>query len=488
MGRRLLCLLAVWGSAWAQVPAKFTAAEERGRQIYLTGESATGAAIQAEISGGAVAGSMMPCGTCHGRDGKGTSEGGVTPSSIRWNDLARPYEVTSASGRKHAAYDERLFARALTVGLDPAGNRLDQAMPRFRIGTQDANDLVAWLKRIGENTAEGISGDGIVVGALLPLDAGSNGEAMRAALAAYFEQVNRAGGIYGRRIDFRAVGLTGDRARRLEEARAFVESARPFTLVASYVSGFEREFAATLRQRELPLVGAFTPWPVQEDPPNPEVFYLDGGLRGQAEALARFAVARFADGPKRMAIAAGTEEIYRQAALAAEGVIKGAGWAVDSASKLALVLRPVEGSGLLNDAGVRFLLPGVLAGEGTMESAAAREERLFLAYPTLPSDYEAGASDEYAALAERAGLPRKFVSAQLMALASARLLVEGLEHGGRDLSRGKLVDALENLFEFHTGFTAPLTFGPNRRIGYTGARIVVRDAETGGLKPIAVQP
>ena len=112
----------------------------------MNGMSPSGTPIQAEMTGGTVPGAMTACVGCHGRDGTGNSEGGVTPTSVRWRDLVRPYDVNSPSGRRHGAYDEALVQRALTVGLDSAGNRLDAVMPRFRMSNADMADLIAWLK------------------------------------------------------------------------------------------------------------------------------------------------------------------------------------------------------------------------------------------------------------------------------------------------------------------------------------------------------
>ena len=65
----------------------------------------------------------------------------------------------------------------------------------------------------------------------------------------------------------------------------------------------------------------------------------------------------------------------------------------------------------------------------------------------------------------------------MSAHARAVTLAEGLKRAGQDLSREKLITALEGLYEFNTGVTPPLTYGPNRRIGAAGAHIVSVDVE-----------
>jgi hypothetical protein len=107
-----------------------TPQEERGRRIYVATVSPSGGEIVAVLGEGVeVEGSAVPCASCHGRDGKGRPEGGVTPTDITWPNLTKPYGVPHASGRRHPPYDEKLMKRSLAMGFDPAGNVLHVAMP-----------------------------------------------------------------------------------------------------------------------------------------------------------------------------------------------------------------------------------------------------------------------------------------------------------------------------------------------------------------------
>jgi ABC-type branched-subunit amino acid transport system substrate-binding protein len=79
---------------------------------------------------------------------------------------------------------------------------------------------------------------------------------------------------------------------------------------------------------------------------------------------------------------------------------------------------------------------------------------------------------EYSQLAEKYKLPQKHLAAQLSAFASAKLLIEGLKRAGKDLSRERLIQVFEGFYEYKTGLTPPITWGPNRRIGAMGAHVV----------------
>ncbi|HEY0083535.1 MAG TPA: cytochrome c, partial [Pyrinomonadaceae bacterium] len=135
-----------------------TPQETRGKQIYLRGTSASGKEIMAYLGEASleVPGSAMTCAACHGADGQGKPEGGVTPSNLTWAALTKPYGVVHASGRKHPPYTERALEIAVTRGLDPAGNRLHNVMPRYQMTREDMADLISYLKRLGTDRDPGV--------------------------------------------------------------------------------------------------------------------------------------------------------------------------------------------------------------------------------------------------------------------------------------------------------------------------------------------
>ncbi len=46
----------------------------------------------------------------------------------------------------HDGYDDHTLRRAIRQGIDPAGEPLDDLMPRWRMSEQDLDDLIAFLK------------------------------------------------------------------------------------------------------------------------------------------------------------------------------------------------------------------------------------------------------------------------------------------------------------------------------------------------------
>ena len=130
-------------------------AELRGEQIYREGTSRSGEEITAHLAGQGVdvPAAVLPCVNCHGADGRGNPEqGSAAPTEITWPALTRPGGVRHASGREHPPYSEPLLTRAIATGLDPAGNRLLVAMPRYRMTEGEMADLVAYLLRVGNDS------------------------------------------------------------------------------------------------------------------------------------------------------------------------------------------------------------------------------------------------------------------------------------------------------------------------------------------------
>ncbi|HYG64141.1 MAG TPA: ABC transporter substrate-binding protein [Thermoanaerobaculia bacterium] len=496
--------------------ASLTAAEERGRTIYRSGVSPRGTPIVAVTAEGAVElpAASMPCSGCHGRDGRGSREGGVAPSDLTWGSLTKPYGGNHPGGRTHPPYTARLLKRAISLGLDPAGNPLHVVMPRYRMSQEDMEDLTAYIQRLGHEPVPGLSGDKIRVGTLLP--PGPAAEPVRRLLDAYFTEVNARGGVFGRRLELLpmtasgAAGAVGDRRVRIEEA---LDREPVFALAGAFLGGADKELAALFQERELPVVGAIGSGPVPGEASPPVLFHLLSGLEGQSRALVQFAAQDAGEGkgarPKLASLAA-EEPALTALVDAVEREAKSRSWVLAGSSRYrpgaldaAATARALRDSGadLLFFAGPgadqgallaaadalgwrpRVLSPGALGGSGLFAAPPAFHRRLFLSFPTLPQDQSPAALADYQRLAAGAGLPRGALPAQLSALAAARLLVAMLERAGRDLTREALITQLEKLDHFETGLLPPLTYGPGRRIGARGAYVVAVDLEKKTFTP-----
>jgi ABC-type branched-subunit amino acid transport system substrate-binding protein len=460
----LLLLLAVPVLLHAANPGDAAKQVERGRRIYLKGTSPSGGEIVAVMSdaGVEVPAAAVPCAGCHGRDGKGKPEGGVAPSDLTWSALTRPYGVTHPGGRKHPPYDAKLLKRAITMGVDPAGQTLNVTMPRFRMSLQDMEDLTAYLRQLGTGADPGVSDTAVRVGVILP-PAGplsGMGKAVRAALTARFEAANRDGGIYGRRVEPVFLEAPAPADQRRGWTADFLQREEVFAGVAAFFAGADAEMASLFREKQIPVVGPFSLQSREEVPLNRYVFYLSPGIETQEKALAGFvAKARW---PQPVTVRGGETagELRRLAASRADPLLFSG-----SGPEALTLLREADRLGWHP----RLLATGAAADGSLFAAPVAFDGKLFLALPSAPPEVATEAATAWRALG---GLPEDSLSAQWSALAAAEVLLEALKRAGRDLSRERLVDQLESLNGFATSYGPPVTFGAARRLGARGAYVV----------------
>jgi ABC-type branched-subunit amino acid transport system substrate-binding protein len=489
-------------------------AQQRGKQIYFEGTSPRGTEITAVVGDEAAVlpGSTMPCSSCHGSDGLGRPEGGVTPLDIRWSELVKTYGHVHHDGRRHPAFDDDSFIRSMIAGIDPANNPMDRSMPMYQMSGEDMADLVAYMKVLEFDVDLGVTDDAVRVATLLPMSgrAGETGNAMRIVLEGYFNDINEAGGVFGRRIELMTVPMGQSPEASLGILRDAFASEGFFALVGAYSVGLDDALLTYLRSDNVPLVGPFTldPGDAYFDA---AAFYLFAGLDQQARVLADRAIADGAAAGEVL-IAGPAGGRLESLTGAARQQVRGKGgegepavvnWEPGSfdAAAFADDLAEAKSEALLFF-GAQDELDALLAefakrGEAPriylLSSLTARlltdlpplfDGRVFLAYPTLATDVTAKGREKYQTLAATYSLPREHIQAQLAAFAAAQLFVEGLRKAGRNLSRVKLVEGLESLYEFDTGVTPPLSYGPNRRIGAQGAHVLVLDVENKTYQPV----
>ena len=484
-----------------------TEQEQRGRQIYLQGTSPSGREITVVlgIQQTQVPSASLACANCHGRTGLGTSEGGVSPSNLTWDSLTRPYEVTAPSGRKHGPYTESSFKRAVTMGLDAAGNELQVAMPRFRLSLDDADDLVTYIKKLGRTLDPGLTDTTIRVATIVPADGplADTGQAVKAALQAYIDDLNDRGGLYDRRLELRAsTALTKAGVKR------FIQNENIFAIVSPLIAGAEKDLVPLFEEEEVPVIGPFTYLPQLGFPIKKHIFYLYAGVDDQARALCHFAAKNLASPTVALVVpgqglASDLPAAVRQRCQAlslkvAPEITLGndqfnagqlatqlSGAGAGTVLFLGSATQTVELSGAAAEIGWRpnLLLIGSLEGQEVFDIPASFKGRAFIAYPTLPSDWSQDRLRIFAGIAEHHGLSTKHIASQISAVGAAEILIEGLKRVGKDLSREKLVNQLEGFYGYKTGLTPAITYGPNRRIGALGAYVVLLNTAKRQLEP-----
>ena len=467
-----------------------TPPESRGKQIYVQGKGSPSREILAYLGESSieVPGSAMPCANCH------------------WESLTKPYGLANANGRKHPPYTERALELAITRGTDPAGNKLLNVMPRYQMSREDLSDLVVYLKRLGKDRDPGISENKIVIGTVLPLKGGlmDLGQAVKAATSAYFQELNSQGGIYNRRLELKFVETAESPAATRTNVERFLREEQVFAMTGAFIAGSEKEIVTLARENEVPLVGPMTLLPLTGFPVNRQVFYLLSGVDGQARALIDFAAKRPELKSAGAAVVSPETEAIRdestKTGLPAPEVVsyaRGHFTADETAKNLKQTGREAvfflgdseEALAFMKESEKLGWFPAVYLPVPTsrklFEAPLGFKNKLFCSFPTTPADQTAAGIKEFRNLAEKYKLPPDHLAAQLQACSAARILVEGLKRAGRDVSREKLIGALEGLNRFETGSTPPITYGPNRRIGALGAYVVMIDLETKQFGPVS---
>jgi ABC-type branched-subunit amino acid transport system substrate-binding protein len=510
----LLCVVAALLGLSAQLTAlsqdqqdryRLTPEEKRGKAFYLRSQSSSGQEVTALLGEIDVPASTLTCAGCHGARAEGKTEGGVTAGNLTWSNLTKPYGHTHPGGRKHPAFSESSFIRALTAGLDPAGNKLAVAMPKYRMPQQDMADLIAYLKRIETDFDPGVTETSIVIGTLLPEKTAMTGlaQSMGDVLQAYFAEVNARGGIYNRKIELRV--MYGDSHSTQANMKHLIENEEVFALVSGLTAGAEESVTALSQENEVPFIGPSTLLPQRTLPLNRYVFYLLPGLKEQARTLVNFSAKKSDPRKSRVAIISPDAELSRTIGASIEEQGKKLGWSPVtgiyyprekfSATQYVTQLKQqgvdtvfllgsgIDAAALFKDADAAgwtpsFYLLGTLVGRDITGLIPVKmKNQIFLAFPTVPDDISANGAAEYSSLLEKYKLPSGHAAAQASAIAAAKILVHALELAGKDLSRERLVTTLEGLYEYDTGLMPRITFGPNRRIGVLGAYIITIDPE-----------
>lgn len=430
-------LLALLVPLTAATHAPLAPAEARGRQIFLRGTSASGRDVTAVMAGSPVP-TPMPCASCHGRDGRGRPEGGVRPANLEWATL-------SAASSSRPAYDDALLRRAMTMGIDAAGRRLDPAMPRYRLWRDDADDLVAFLRRLGTLRDPGVGDTTLrlrVAGAMLPL------------FRAWAEDVNGRGGIYARRIEI-VGGGNGD-GERTNVVTGAAREDDVFAILGDPDAALTRQAI----DAEVPIFRSGTVAAEQ----GSWVFELGPDAMEEVRRLLELAATA---GAMPVAIPDGPFVSLCQPPRCTR--VAAADGAAAAAARSVLVVDPRDMPG----PGRLALVPSAIAGDAL---AQARADAI-VAARILPDDVDRAAAARYA-------IGGDALVDQWSALAIARLTEQALVRAGRDLTREAFVDALTMTYEQATGFAPPVTFDRGRRHGIARIRLLRFTQATGEMREI----
>ena len=439
----LLTGLMLAANTWA-APVATDAMLQQGETLYRSGTSPRNNPVIAVVAGGTrLPGSAASCAGCHGRDGSGRSEGGITAPDIRWTALTQAGTRDLAAGRSAKPYDEATLVRAITHGLDSSGNTLAATMPRFELYGEDLEALTAYLKQLHLQRDPGITDQKIVIGSVLPLTgvAEKQGRALLAMLQAGIDAINTRGGLHGRTIAIDAENAESEDAPQ----RLAALGQRTLAIVAPYAPRLQAELRAVARQQVPVVAPVMGPEAQGLDPlfsTLPTARHVLGALAGYWSRLPEqergtLTVVLGKVNPEA------TEEFLRDL-LPKAGRYRfvSAQSLLDSESAPGQWLLLETAPGLIQQLGSRLLAASTSIA-GVPGATLAEVERIVVAAPLLPPRDDPAMEQMQSRLRElKLEAPPALVT--IKAMRGIALMEEALRRSGRELSRERLISALEN--------------------------------------------
>jgi hypothetical protein len=470
------------------------AAERRGRSLYERGVSSLGRPLTAYLADGetALPASAAACARCHGESGQGGREGAVAVPPI---DARRLFAGGTHDGRVRGAYDDATLIRAITRGVAEDGRPLAAAMPRFPLRSDDLDDLLSYLKRLGSAPEPGVTAHTVTIGVVVAReDEASNSQRPTDAtvrrsldaLESHLRAVNAQGGIFQRRIELRHV-------RAADIARDGDERVRDAVFAIVRLRETDEDRAP---DSDIPVIDAGAHAPSSEaQAHHPSTFWLYAGpyaegraaaARGEGTMIVVQARGREADASPLFLEGARNEAARRMRRVLEVETDANDASGRTTAEKLAVHVRASKADGVLvagetsevravlnallrRDIGAAVYVPSATAWEvfHARNGPWRAPSRWLRVVGNVPLRTELGAGR--AVGAPPSPVPDPDERRTLDANAASSLVVEALKRAGATLTRAAFVRALESVRELETGTSPPVTFSPSRRVGVDGA-------------------
>ncbi len=274
----VLTLLATLTASAEPVPAAETV--DRGRALYHGLTALEGPVYVGDTR---LPSSAGVCANCHGARGQGGSETGVRVPEINWHQL------TQSNANRPTYRSGQHILRAIGGAEGHDGKKLAPPMPTFALTESEGNALLAYLQIIGTEAdqAQGIFPDHIKFGVVLPLQGvwRHHGEHIHAGLQERFAAINRAGGIYGRRLDL-VVEDAGTHPHDVVQAvDRLVQQYQVFALVGSFLPELPAASLQIIKRHRTPMVATLG-IPLRETRER-DLTYLLPSIERQIQQLVR---------------------------------------------------------------------------------------------------------------------------------------------------------------------------------------------------------
>jgi ABC-type branched-subunit amino acid transport system substrate-binding protein len=341
----------------------------------------------------------------------------------------------------------------------------------------------------GTSLAQGVTDTQIVLGQSAAFSGPSAqlGKDMRDGAMLYFNQVNAAGGVYGRKIVLKSLDDGYEPARAAANTKKLIEDEKAFALFGYVGTPTSQASLPIFTAAKVPFVGPFTGAEFLRNPLQRYVFNVRASYFDETEAIVRHLTAVSIDNiaifyqndAYGQAGLAGVERALkkRNMSLSARGTVERNTVAVEKAvadikkanpqsvimigsyKACAAFIREMRKQGETPTFwNVSFVGSKALAEELGKEGRGVEISQVV----PFPWDISVPVVREYRKLADAAKIEPGFGT--LEGFIAAKVMVEGLKRAGRKLDREDFVKAMESLNDYDAGGFR-VSYGPHNHAG-----------------------
>jgi hypothetical protein len=219
-----------------------------GRALYEQGRGVGDREIHGMLGSGVeLTGSAVACANCHGRDGRGVSEGGLRAPDIRWSTLTNRFAPVR-QGSAAVPYDQSSLAQTLATGRRPDGSMLSPAMPRFDLREAEVSALIEQLIALSATASFTSPANPVLLGLAPQPGLDRTADQLVRLIDQCPETMRPQPTASIRWVHYRD---PDDALRQLEEIRSHETG---LILVAPYLVGWEDRFAEWISSRPLTVL------------------------------------------------------------------------------------------------------------------------------------------------------------------------------------------------------------------------------------------
>jgi hypothetical protein len=537
----LLVFASATSSAAAlEPPADLTRAEivRLGERMYREGILPSGEPMVGFIRGDVQVNSRaFSCSNCHLRAGLGSVEGGIVTPPVTGKMLYRPYRrppsldnLPERAARsfyaetvaERPAYTRESLAVAIRSGTDPAGQVLNQVMPRYRLSDRDLSILIAYLETLSSEPSPGASAEEFRFATIIADDVSrEDRQALLVPLQAFIDQKNQQLALYK---DFTKFGYVPTVDMKYSFRRASLDvwelkgppetwhgqlaayyQARPVFAVLGGISNSDwRPVHDFCEAQRLPCLFPITDFPVVSES-GWYTFYFNKGYAQEGEAVARYLnrleglppamsiLQIVQDSPAGRALAAGFQDTWKEelGRPAVNSLMLTSDQLLDPAALGRLLAKHRPGVLLLwSDARILPQLPSLVArlrsprrvfvssgflGDKTATLAESVRDKVYITFPYRLTPYvgpKTGGFDAKVPILTTARDlgDRRIASRSMTMLQQATL--QGLNRIYDNLYRDHLLDVMSLQMDLTVRDYERFSFGPGQRQASKGCYII----------------